>query len=347
VPGGGGIVPVSRAEGLARRWWAGELGAAGRLLDGALAPAEAAYRLATGLRNRRYDGGRAVVHRVDAPVISVGNVGVGGTGKTPVAHWVARRVQEMGRSPAILHGGYAADEPALHRRWAPEIPVVVDRDRVAGARQALAAGADVLVLDDGFQHRRLARTLDVVLVSAEGWTPSPRLLPRGPWREPPSALKRADVVVVTRKSASAGTGLEAAAGVAAAAGQEAVRVHLRPSGWRAPAEGDGGHGTVPAPTGPVLLVSGIAEPGAFRSNATEAGAQVAAAMAFGDHHEYAAGDVARIREAAAGRTVVTTEKDWVKLRPLLTGVEVRLLVQEVEVEWGLEHLLGAVRDALG
>lgn len=332
---------MSAAHDLARRLWARELGAAGTVLDLALAPAEAAFRLGVAIRDRRFrSGGREVV-RAGVPVVSVGNVAVGGTGKTPFSHWVALRLREGGRRPALLHGGYAADEPELHRRWTPDLPVVVGRDRAEGAARAVADGADVLVLDDGFQHRRLHRDLDIVLVSAERWERRPRLLPRGPWREPPEAMSRAGVVVVTRKTASPEEARRVADEVATVAGRAAVLVHLRPSGWR-----HAGGGVADRPAEPVLLVSGIAEPELFRRNAEEAGARVAEVMAFPDHHEYSAADVARIRRAAGERPVVTTEKDWTRLESGLAGTDVRLLAQEVVIEAGAGRLAAALEAVL-
>ncbi|HSJ26509.1 MAG TPA: tetraacyldisaccharide 4'-kinase [Longimicrobiales bacterium] len=331
---------MSRLNLLARQWWAGELGAAGTALDIGLAPAEAVYRFGVRLRRRAFDRGLLEVQRVAAPVISVGNVAVGGTGKTPFAHWLAVRLQEHGRRPAVLHGGYADDEPELHRRWSPDIPVVVERDRVAGAERALAAGADVLVLDDGFQHRRLGRDLDIVLVSAERWAMPARLLPRGPWREPPSALARADIVVVTRKAALAADARAVAGEIAPFTHAPVLLAHLRPAGWRDRLGPSG------PPVGRVLLVSGLAEPGLFEESAKQAGADVAGHVVFPDHHGYSKADGTEIRRVAAGRTVVTTEKDWTKLQPLLDGVDVRLLAQQVIIEDG-EDVLEARLSELG
>jgi tetraacyldisaccharide 4'-kinase len=323
-----------RLHELARRWWAGELGVAGRVLDAALAPAEVLYRTGVRLRAGAYGQGLLEVRRVSAPVISVGNVAVGGTGKTPFAHWVALQLQQRGRRPAMLHGGYADDEPELHRRWSPDIPVVAEKDRVAGAERALASGADALVMDDGFQHRRLHRDLDIVLVSGDRWEDHARLLPRGPWREPLRALARAHLVVVTRKAMTAYAAAAVSTSIAAMFPNVGVAAaHLRPAGWRRPGAG-GALTPAAAPVAPALLVSALAEPGLFAGNAEQAGATVADRLAFPDHHAYADADVARIRETAAGRPIVTTEKDWTRLQPLLPDEQVWLLVQEVVIERG-------------
>lgn len=328
-------------DDLARRWWDGELGVGGRALDVLLAPAEALYRVATSAREAAYDRGVLHSHRAAIRVISVGNVAVGGTGKTPFAAWLARRLADQGRRPAILHGGYAADEPELHRRWSPDIPVLVGRDRVASAAAAAAAGADVVVLDDGFQHRRLQRDLDVVLVAAERWGGHARMLPRGPWREPASALARADVVVVTRKLASPER-RDAVLSEVARPGLTTAAVQLLPAGWRSGNAGTAGTG----PEGPAVLVSGVAEPALLAANARAAGAELAEHLAFRDHHEYAAADARRIVATAGGRDILTTEKDWTKLARWLAGARVWLLQQAVVVEHGAAELDRHIARAL-
>jgi tetraacyldisaccharide 4'-kinase len=331
------------AHDLARRLWDGQLGRAGSVLRLALAPAEAVYRGAVHARGLAYHHGVLPVSRAAVPVISVGNIAVGGTGKTPFTHWLARHLQARGRMPAILHGGYAGDEPMLHRQWSPSIPVVVDRDRVAGATRAVAEGADVVVLDDGFQHRRLHRDLDLVLLAAERWAPDLRVLPRGPWREPATALHRADLVIVTRKTASLRT-RDVVLRELDAVGLRTAAVHLRPSGWRS--VGDPAGELAAAPAESALLVCGVAEPTLVAGSAREAGADVTSVMAFGDHHDYCEADVRHIVEVAAGRCIITTEKDWVKLESRLAGMRVWLLTQEVVVEHGADTVEALLTRAL-
>ncbi|CAN5849308.1 tetraacyldisaccharide 4'-kinase [soil metagenome] len=334
---------MSAVRAVARRFWAGELGSAGTVLSLALAPAEAIYRVAAGMRNRAFDRGLLDVVRVSVPVISVGNIAVGGTGKTPFASWLARDLALRAHRPAILHGGYAADEPELHRRWTPDIPVYVEADRSAAAVRAAADGATVLVLDDGFQHRRFQRDLDIVLVAAERWSGSTRLLPRGPWREPLSALRRADVVVVTRKTASAAAAWQTGCAIQELTGQMPVVAHLRPTGWRRAGGEDGGR---QAPVEAALLVSGLAEPGLFVENARTAGALLAGELAFADHHSYTQADARRILSMAAGRPIVTTEKDWTKLESWLGDAPVWLLEQQVVMESGDAILMNAISQVL-
>ncbi|HEX7120457.1 MAG TPA: tetraacyldisaccharide 4'-kinase [Longimicrobiales bacterium] len=327
--------PGITATTVVERLWRGEAGRAGSLLDLALVPLELAYRAAAGTYHGAYSAGLARRSRLAVPVVSVGNVAVGGTGKTPVTRWIVGELCRRGARPAVLHGGYAPDEPALHRAWYPEVPVVVGRDRAETGARAIEAGADVIVLDDGFQHRRLARDLDVVLVAAEDWVPRPKLLPRGPWREAPRALRRADVVAITRRTASAESAAHVAASVERIApGAGIVRVHLRPAGWRVV----GGDAGAPGPEGEVVAVAGVGRPRDFVANARTAGAEIACVLVFRDHHAYGGADVRRIREAASGRPIVTTAKDAVKLAPLAPDLDIWILEQDVVIEAGADEL---------
>ncbi|MEX0890701.1 MAG: tetraacyldisaccharide 4'-kinase, partial [Gemmatimonadota bacterium] len=298
-------------------------------------PAELLWRTSSALHRRA-----ATRRRVAPPVpaVSVGNLAVGGAGKTPVAAWLAAELRGRGARPALLHGGYAADEPALHQRLNPEVPVYTGRNRLASARQAAAAGADILVLDDAFQHHALGRDLDLVLVAAEHWTAHPRLLPRGPWREGPGALRRADLVVVTRRTSSAQDAEWVAREVRrVAGGVDAACLHLRPAGWECAGS------RVSAPAEPALAVTAVADPAAFAANARQAGAEVHAVLAFPDHHDYDAADAARIRGAAGpGGVIVTTGKDAVKLEKLVDPERLWVLRQEVVLEHGAALLTAAL-----
>lgn len=296
-----------RLEALARRWWAGELGIRGAMLSLATAPLEWAYAAEVRRRDRRWSGDPGV--RVDGlSVLSVGNLAVGGTGKTPVAAWMVRVLAEAGARPALLSRGYGDDEVRLHRRWNPGVEVLANADRVAAAEACRRGGAEVAVLDDGFQHRRLARDVDIVLLAAEDVFPG-RLLPRGPYREPASALARAHAVVVTHRTAPP----EAAAGLArrVAARHPSVPVAvlgLLPGAWLTlsgePAD---------PPGGPVLAAAGIARPEAFRRQVAGVVGDEVKLAAFPDHHAFTAADARALRAAAGTRTLVVTEKDAVKL----------------------------------
>ena len=337
---------MKRLDEFAREVWAGGGGAAGAMLRLALAPAEAAYGAITGARNGAYDRGWLRSERVDVPVISIGNITVGGAGKTPVAAWVARRLREWGRRPAIALRGYGEDEILLHRELNPDVPVFRGKRRVEAVREAVAAGCDAVVLDDAFQHRALARDLDVVLVPVEGWEARPRLVPRGPWREGPRALGRADVIVLTRKSADAARAAEVE--------REVARMHPRKPIIRCallPSRLVPLHGGEALETGAlagrrVLGVAALAVPEPFIHHLHEAGAEVEAAT-YPDHHPFDAGDAADLMARGSGRTMVMTHKDAVKLRALLPAAsEAYVLEQTVTIESGADALDAALRRAL-
>lgn len=296
-------------HGWIRRWWEGRAGYTGRLLRLLLRPAEMAYRTALAVRDAAYRLGFRTAREAPIPVLSVGNVSVGGTGKTPFAAWLAERLAEEGVTPAIVLRGYGDDESHLHARWNPDVPVHVARRRLDAVTAAAAGGADVAILDDGFQHRELARDADVVLLAAEDPLP-PRLLPLGPYREPLEALRRAHLVVVTRRTASEGQALALEDRIRAAVpGTPRIgRIRLEPGGWRT-VDGE----VADEPAGAVLAVAGVARPRSFGDVLEPILGERPDVMDFPDHHDFTAADVDAILAAAGDRTIVTTEKDAVKL----------------------------------
>jgi tetraacyldisaccharide 4'-kinase len=303
------------------------------VVDALLVLPEMAFRGASAVFHGAYDAGVRKQARAAVPVISVGNLTVGGSGKTPFTRWLVERLLERGHTPGILHGGYGSDEPALHRAWFPDLPVVAGKDRVRTAARAVAQGASVLVMDDGFQHRRLARQADLVLVAAEDWPAPRRRLPRGPWREGVTALRRATAVVVTRRVTRADQAAAVAVDIETRTGRPVAQVALRADRWLDRA----GRETLPPPAGAVA-VAAIAKPAHFFANAEAAGARLSRRLSFGDHHVYDSAELAQIREAAAGTGVVTTAKDAVKLDGL-GDTPVWILEQRLHVEAGLAMLL--------
>ena len=328
--------------------WFGDSSVA-RAARAALYPAERVFAAASGLRTLMYDAGWLRRIEPPIPVVSVGNLTVGGTGKTPIAAWIAAWLRDHGAAPAVVLRGYGDDEPDVHRALNPTVDVVVDADRVRGVRTAADHARDVAVLDDAFQHRRLGRTADIALISADAWTGDARLLPAGPWREPLSAAGRADLVIVTRKAAAPATVDAVHAAIASAAPRvPRVSVHLAPGELRR--VGGVESKALESLRGVrVLLTAGIADPTAFVRQLEAVGARVDPIL-FPDHHAFDASDVRRIVAAAGGALVVCTLKDAVKLEkswpreaPSLWYVSQRVMVERGV--GGIEQLLASVLDA--
>lgn len=309
------------------------------LLRAALAPAglavggAAAARAALFRRNWRWQD------RQPVPVVSVGNLTAGGTGKTPFVAMLARLLKSMGRSPAVLMRGYAgatpekSDEALLYQTLVPGLMVFPGANRVLGAARARAAGADVLLLDDGFQHLRLARDLDVVLIDATCPFGGGLPLPAGMLREFPGALARADLLILTRADQVSPGRVEMLKETirAAYADRPMLTASHRPSrlanllGDPAPLDALAGR--------PVLAVSGIGRPDAFAATLRDLGADVRAALTFPDHYAYRAEETARRLAAFPPDLLpVTTEKDAMKLRECLSDeAKARMFAVGVEM----------------
>jgi tetraacyldisaccharide 4'-kinase len=281
-----------------------------------LLPAERIFGGIVGARDILYDAGWLPAYETPIPAISVGNLTVGGTGKTPIAAWIAQGLAARGAHPAIVLRGYGGDEPLVHRRLNPSVPVLANADRVAGVAEAQRQGADIVVLDDAFQHRRVARLADLVLISADRWTTDVRLLPAGPWREPLKAIRRATLVIVTRKAAddrAVALVHEHLSRVAPAIPRVSVRFDLDrlvdASGTRESLSLDVLAGAT------VHAVLSIADPRAFVRQLEARGARVRASI-FQDHHAFTRADVENIASTFRDDDwVVCTLKDAVKVAP--------------------------------
>lgn len=296
----------------------------------ALWAASGPYRLGVWWRNRGYDRGRGV-HRAGVPVVSVGNLTLGGTGKTPCVEYAAGFFRDRGLRTAVLSRGYGADagpndEALLLEENMPDVPHLQDADRVAAAGRAVEElESEVLVLDDGFQHRRLHRDLDIVLIDATLPPWRDRMFPRGTLREPMSSLRRAGAILLTRcdqapdAEATRERLTREFAGVPVATGEHRPVELL---GGEAPQPVESLRGRV------VAGFAGIGSPPAFRRTLEALGAAVADFRAYPDHHPYSRVDVDDLRAWAAAlpadAVVATTQKDWVKLRlPDLAGRPLR------------------------
>ncbi len=333
-------------------WESDAVGAA--LLRGVLTPSEWIYASVVAHRNRAYDAVTA-----SAPVLaalSVGNLTVGGTGKTPVAAWCVRELARRGASPAVVMRGYGDDEWRVHALLNPGVPVVVAADRRAGLVTARVRGADCAVLDDAFQHRRVARAADLVLISADRWHERARMLPAGPYREPFTALRRADVAVITVKAASAERVAAAQLAIAQAAPHVPIAIaRVVPGSLRLAVSLPQGDPSMRARGGSqslthaaewlagreVTVVSAIGDPAAFEAQIRALGAVVRRAHRFADHHAYTVADaeaLALAGEDVAG--VICTLKDAVKLSSLWPREAPPLwyVSQTVVVERGAEAL---------
>ena len=284
------------------------------------------------MRESAYRQGWFTVHDLPLPSVAIGNLTVGGSGKTPIAIWTAKYYVSRGLVPGILLRGYGADEVLVHQHAVPEAQVVADPDRAAGAERALARGAQVLVLDDAYQRLDVHRDLNIAVVSAETTRAVRWPLPAGPWREGLRALNRADAVVITRKRASADAARTLAADLRQKVAGPVAIAHLglqyvegMVSGRRHPASTLAGKRVVAA--------SGIADPDAFVAQTKATGAAVQVAT-WKDHHDYRDEDVAWLAHAARRADhVVITQKDAVKLRNRWPTTVPEPLVAMLDLEW--------------
>lgn len=293
------------------------------LARAALGVAEFPYAAAMSWRNRRYDRGRAEVHRLSVPVVCVGNITLGGTGKTPMVAWLARWFRRSGVRVALVSRGYGAevssrnDEALELEQLLSDVPHVQDRDRVAAARLAIEEfESQLIVLDDGFQHRRLARDLDLVLLDALEPFGYGHVFPRGLLREPLAGLRRAQVIALSRADlvdAERRRAIEREARRYAPAAKW-IECRHAPLGFRT---SDGREAPLDSLRGRrIAAFCGLGNPEGFRRTLAAAGLDVAAWRVFPDHHAYTREDVESLRAYAAAEraeAVVCTHKDLVKL----------------------------------
>jgi tetraacyldisaccharide 4'-kinase len=346
------------------------LGVTAALARTGLRVASMPYAWVVAARNRRYDRGAIEIHRPAVPVLSIGNLTVGGTGKTPMVEWLARHARERGIRVAILSRGYRAAEDgrndeALELELAlPDVPHLQNPDRAASASVAVEElASQLLVLDDGFQHRRLARDFDIVLLDSSEPFGYDRLLPAGTLREPVAGLARAHAVVLSRADMLDEAGRESVRRRARSINPQAVwcEVEHRPAallsahGQRDPLDALG-----PLAETPTVAFCGIGNPAGFRHTIDRLGCRVAAWREFPDHHAYTRDDVSEIAErlrSTGAKLALCTRKDLVKLRvqtigglPLRAiGVDLHFVAGEVELVTALApHFQRAiVVDSLG
>jgi len=325
----------------------------GRLFRWVTRAIEPFYAAAASRRNRAFDTGKRPIARAHCPVVSIGNITAGGTGKTPMVGHIVEQLKSLGRTSAVLIRGYKAtadgsDEAELLSSQLGDVPVIVHPDRVAGAARVMSElpGVNVLVLDDGFQHRRLARDLDIVLIDATNPWGFGHVLPRGLLREPVAGLARADAVIVTRCD-------QVTAGDLEQIDRQIESHHGRPPiahaahRWSSILDRTG-RPVEPTDSQRVIALCGIGNPVAFFRQVDQRFDMVEA-WALPDHHDYAAADVATLERMFAehdAAAVVTTEKDWVKLQRVVESAEVDRPIWRPQLTLELTDGADALRQRL-
>lgn len=313
------------------------------------------YQVVIGIRNRRFDTGKTV-DAVEVPVISIGNLTTGGTGKSPLVIWLARYLRQQDLRAAVLSRGYGAkphqtsDEALELEQRLRDVPHLQNPDRVASARIAIdELEMQVLVLDDAFQHRKIARDLDIVLIDCSQPFGFGHLLPRGLLREPLRSLKRADLVVLSRcNQVSVQERNDIQSTVRQHCQSPIVQIQGRPSHLL---QADGQTADIQSvlPQNSFAFC-GIGNPENFWATLEELDLNVRGKMPFPDHHNYEREDIQRIGVSAArcgAESIICTHKDLVKIGVNeLNGIPVFALIVDVEFLSGEETFQQAVLDAV-
>ena len=339
------------------------------MLRTALAIAAKIYSSIIRLRNLLYDKNILKTHRSKTVVISIGNITLGGTGKTPLVVWLCNYLHQQNLSCAVLTRGYKThtkrntksneppntitDETAVLSENCPQAEIIVDPDRVAGAAKAIEKfGARVLIMDDGFQHRRLARDLDIVTIDATQPFGYEKIFPAGLLREPLTSLRRADAVVITRcdqireselreienKLRAVNPGILIAQSIHAAVNIESA---------------DNTETAVERLKGSkIYAFCGIGNPNAFFNTIEASGAEITGSKVYNDHYQYSQACLADIytqAKLAGAELILTTQKDWTKikhLKPDKKDIQLAYLAVEIKFITSLDRLTCLIKDTL-
>lgn len=313
------------------------------------------------LRSALYKAGVFHCHRLSVPVVSVGNLSAGGTGKTPLAIYLARRLAEMGRRPGVVIRGYrgkgegarlvagmltvedSGDEAQLLSRELPGIPVAVGADRYLSGSLAIGNGAETLILDDAFQHRGIGRDLDFVLLHAAQPWENGHLIPRGLLREGKTSLRRADLIILTGTDAvSEEAILNSAAEIRQICpDQPILRMFTRPVAvlaltewWQGQNAGENAETFLQGKT--IGAFTAIGRPEKFFNTLTSLGARIAHSWVRPDHAGWE-GEEFSHSEINKDWLLLTTEKDAVKLKSFLkTPIVSRIYVLSIQAEFSDE-----------
>jgi len=342
-----------------------------RVWGAACSPVSALYRSIVHVRNSLYNCGTLHALSLGTPVISIGNISAGGTGKTPLVEFTARLLLNRGISPLVISRGYkrkstgiltvhdgkrfqaasseiSGDEPWLIASLLGNVPVIVGEDRYkAGIYAEKRFSPDVIILDDGFQHRRLDRDLDIVVVDATNPWGNGFMLPGGPLREPVSALGRAGLVVLSRVNEAPGIGPTAAVITQHTSAPVCLSRYI-PGSWSG--LGDEKLDTGALKNSPVFAFTATGNPLSFKKTLITAGCDVRGFKSFPDHHWFTSEEFNRLAQAAhqtGSQCLVTTEKDMVRLAGFTPGpVPVYSLRISVDIFDGMNYFVKKAEDCI-
>ncbi len=329
------------------------------------------YSIAVRARNFLYSKKWLKVHRADAAVISIGNITVGGTGKTPLVIWLCKEIisdskfQISNCQCAILTRGYKSrtqeiedyrDEPAILIESCPGVKVIVNPDRVAGAAEAVSKfGANTLIMDDGFQHRRLARDLDIVTIDATQPFGYGKMLPAGLLREPVASLKRADAIVITRCDQIAEVELSQIEKKLEAINPNMIIARSIHAPTYVKSMDNKENSLEHLKDKKIFAFCGIGNPEAFFNTIKTIGSELVGSKVYNDHHHYTSDCLADIYEQAGGLKadlILTTQKDWTKIARLASakkdiplgyiGIEIKFLAGEDKLRGLIEKTLAGI-----
>lgn len=310
------------------------------------------YSIAIRFRNFLYSAGWLKTHQVDAAVISIGNITVGGTGKTPLVVWLCKEIENLKSqisncNCAILTRGYKSqtqqqtskiDEVAILSESCPNAKVIVNPDRVAGAAEAIGKyGTKILILDDGFQHRRIARDMDIVAIDATQPFGNGRIFPAGLLREPVSSLKRVDAAVITRSDQIADTELNKIEKTIQQINQKIIIIRSIHAPVNVQTADNKKYDLEQLKGKKVFAFCGIGNPDAFMTTIKNLGTELVGSRVYNDHYHYTENCLAEIHKHAnslKADLILTTRKDWTKITQLrqVSG-KIPLAYLEIEIRF--------------
>jgi tetraacyldisaccharide 4'-kinase len=330
-----------------------------KLLRLALAVLSLFYAIAVFIRNRLYDFSILRKRKVNAAVISIGNITTGGTGKTPLVAYLGNYFTSRGITAAILTRGYKAlkndfsDEPAMLVKACPKAKVMVNPDRATGAEKAISEyGAKLLIVDDGFQHRKLARDVDIVAIDATIPFGKGKILPAGLLREPVSSLKRADAVVITRINQTQPENIGQIKSRISAVNPDIVFATAVHKPIYAKLMKDQRISLEQLAEKKVYAFCGIGNPDSFFQTLEELALNIVGTRVYNDHHSYTDSDIEAI--CRQGRyqqadMIITTQKDWIKTALLCMekfDIPIAHLAVELEFIDGRQEIINLIESAM-